>query len=49
VAALVAQGKSEDEVVAAKVNADLDGRIQQPGTTGERFVRQAYADLKAAR
>ena len=49
VAALVAQGKSEDEVVAAKVNADLDAKIQQAGTTGERFVRQAYADLKATR
>lgn len=49
VAALVAQGRSEDEVVAAKVLADLDGRIQQPGTTGERFVRQAYADVKAMR
>jgi cyclase len=49
VAALVAQGKSEDEVVTAKVNADLDARVQQPGTTGERFVRQAYADLKATR
>ncbi|HEY5617282.1 MAG TPA: MBL fold metallo-hydrolase [Vicinamibacterales bacterium] len=49
VAALVAQGKSEDEVVAAKVTADLDARIQQPGTTGERFVRQAYAELKATR
>jgi glyoxylase-like metal-dependent hydrolase (beta-lactamase superfamily II) len=49
VAALVAQGKSEDEVVAAKVIADLDARVQQAGTTGERFVRQAYADLKATR
>ena len=49
VAALVAQGKSEDEVVAAKVIADLDAKVQQPGTTGERFVRQAYADLKASR
>jgi glyoxylase-like metal-dependent hydrolase (beta-lactamase superfamily II) len=49
VAALVAQGKGEDEVVAAKVIADLDAKIQQPGTTGERFVRQAYADLKATR
>src|SRR5690242_19323447 len=29
VAALVAQGKTEDEVVAAKVTADLDGKIQQ--------------------
>jgi glyoxylase-like metal-dependent hydrolase (beta-lactamase superfamily II) len=49
VAALVAQGKSEDDVVAAKVIADLDARVQQAGTTGERFVRQAYADLKATR
>jgi cyclase len=49
VAALVAQGKSEDEVVAAKVIGDLDARVQQAGTTGERFVRQAYADLKATR
>jgi glyoxylase-like metal-dependent hydrolase (beta-lactamase superfamily II) len=49
VAALVAQGKSEDEVVAAKVTADLDAKVQQAGTTGERFVRQAYADLKATR
>jgi hypothetical protein len=49
VAALVAQGKTEDEVVAAKVTADLDAKIEQAGTTGERFVRQAYADLKATR
>ena len=49
VAALVAQGKTEDEVVAAKVTADLDAKIQEAGTTGERFVRQAYADLKATR
>jgi glyoxylase-like metal-dependent hydrolase (beta-lactamase superfamily II) len=49
VAALLAQGKSEDEVVAAKVTADLDSKIQQPGTTGERFVRQVYADLRATR
>jgi len=49
VAALVNQGRSEDEVVAAKVIADLDARVQQPGTTGERFVRQAYAELRAGR
>ena len=49
VAALVAQGKSEDEVVAAKVTADLDGRVQQVGMTGERFVRQVYAEVKANR
>jgi hypothetical protein len=49
VAPLVAQGKSEDEVVAAKVTADLDAKVQQAGTTGERFVRQVYAEIKATR
>lgn len=49
VAALISQGRSEDEVVAAKVIADLDARVQQPGTTGERFVRQVYAEIKAGR
>jgi glyoxylase-like metal-dependent hydrolase (beta-lactamase superfamily II) len=49
IAPLVAQGKSEDEVVGAKVTADLDAKVQQAGTTGERFVRQVYAELKATR
>jgi glyoxylase-like metal-dependent hydrolase (beta-lactamase superfamily II) len=49
VAVLVAQGKSEDEAVAAKVTSDYDGRVQMPGNTAERFVRQVYGDLKAAR
>jgi glyoxylase-like metal-dependent hydrolase (beta-lactamase superfamily II) len=48
VAALVAQGKTEDEVVAAKVTADLDAQVQQPGTSAERFVRQVYAELAPA-
>jgi glyoxylase-like metal-dependent hydrolase (beta-lactamase superfamily II) len=45
----IEQGKSEDEVVAAKVTADLDAKMQEVGTTGERFVRQVYAELKANR
>jgi glyoxylase-like metal-dependent hydrolase (beta-lactamase superfamily II) len=49
VAPLVAQGKSEDEVVAAKVTADLDAKVQQPAMTGERFVRQVYQEIKAGR
>lgn len=49
VAALIAQGKREDEVVAAKPTAEWDAKIQAPGTTAERFVRQVYAELKAAR
>jgi len=47
VARLLAQGKSEDEVVAAKVTADLDPKVQEVGMTGDRFVRQVYAELKA--
>src|SRR5712691_10658900 len=34
VARLIGQGKSEDDVVAAKVTADLDAKIQEAGTTG---------------
>ena len=49
VARLVNQGKSEDEVVAAKVTADLDSKVQEVGMTSERFVRQVYAELKSAR
>ena len=49
VARLVDQGKSEDEVVAAKVTADLDSKVQEVGMTSERFVRQVYAELKSAR
>jgi cyclase len=49
VSPLLDQGKSEDEVVAAKVTAAVDAKIQEPGTTSDRFVRQVYAELKSAR
>jgi cyclase len=49
IAKLVDAGKTEDEAVAAKVLADFDGKIEQVGTTGDRFVRQVYAELKGAR
>jgi glyoxylase-like metal-dependent hydrolase (beta-lactamase superfamily II) len=45
VAALVKQGKSQAEVLAAKPQADYDAKVPQPGTTGERFVGQLYAEL----
>jgi cyclase len=47
VSALIAQGKTQEEVIAAKPLADLDARVQQAGTTGDRFLGQVYADLKA--
>jgi len=49
VSALIAQGKSQDDVIAAKPLADLDARVQQAGATGDRFLGQVYADLKAGK
>ena len=49
VSALIAQGKSPEEVIAAKPLNDLDARVQQAGTTGDRFLGQVYADLKAGK
>jgi glyoxylase-like metal-dependent hydrolase (beta-lactamase superfamily II) len=45
VAALVQQGKTVDEVLAAKPTSDYDS-IPNASTTSERFVRQLYAELK---
>ena len=49
VAALIAQGKTQEEVVAAKPLADLDARVREIGTTGDRFLGQVYAELKAGK
>ena len=42
-------GKSEDEAVAAKCWRISTRKVEQVGTTGDRFVRQVYAELKATR
>ena len=49
VAALVKDGKTQEQVVAAKPTADFDAKVQQAGTTGDRFVGQVYAELKGSR
>jgi len=49
VSALVAQGKTQEEVIAAKPLADFDVKVQQAGTTGDRFLGQLYTDLKAGK
>jgi glyoxylase-like metal-dependent hydrolase (beta-lactamase superfamily II) len=49
VAALVKQGRSADEVVAAKLTADTDAKVDPNGTSNERFVRAVYAELSAAK
>jgi glyoxylase-like metal-dependent hydrolase (beta-lactamase superfamily II) len=46
VAALSAQGKTADEVVAAHPTADYDAKVPTAATTSERFVRQLYTEVK---
>ena len=46
VAKLVKEGKTQEQVVAAKPTADYDAKVQTPGTTADRFVGQLYAELK---
>jgi glyoxylase-like metal-dependent hydrolase (beta-lactamase superfamily II) len=45
VAPMVRQGKTAQEIVAAKPTADYDSKVQQVGTTADRFVNQLYAEL----
>jgi hypothetical protein len=47
VAALVRQGMTLEQVTAAKPTAAYDTRVPGVGTTGDRFVGQLYAELKA--
>ncbi|HYL36601.1 MAG TPA: MBL fold metallo-hydrolase [Bryobacteraceae bacterium] len=49
VAKLVAEGKTQEEVVAAKPTSDYDSKVQQVAQTGDRFIGQLYAELKTAR
>ncbi|HTC90365.1 MAG TPA: MBL fold metallo-hydrolase [Bryobacteraceae bacterium] len=46
VSALVQQGKSVEDVLAAKPTSDYDATVPNSSTTSERFVRQLYAELK---
>lgn len=49
IAALVKQGKSVDEVVAAKITADTDAKVDPGGNSSDRFVRAVYAELAPAK
>jgi cyclase len=46
VSRLVQQGKTLEEVVAAKPTSEYDARVPGVGTTGDRFLGQLYAELK---
>src|SRR5579864_8844772 len=49
---MIAEGKSEQEVLAAKVTAPYDAKVPGgllpagPGTSADRFVRMVYSQLK---
>jgi len=49
IAPMVSQGKTLPEVIAAKPTADYDSKVPGVGTTGERFIGQVYAELKAGK
>jgi cyclase len=49
VAKLISEGKSQDEVLAAKVTADYDSKVPNSAETTQRFVTQLYAELKPAK
>ena len=46
---LVKQGRTLEQVTAAKLTAEFDPKIVTPGTTGDRFIGQLYAELQAAK
>lgn len=46
VAKLIAEGKTQEQVIAAKPTADYDSKVPNVGTTGDRFLGQLYAELK---
>jgi glyoxylase-like metal-dependent hydrolase (beta-lactamase superfamily II) len=49
VAALVAQNKTLEEVLAAKITSDLDSQIPQADQSSERFIKWLYAEVKATK
>lgn len=48
VAALISQGKSLKEVIAAKPTASFDAQVPQSAETAEQFIWWLYAEVKAA-
>jgi glyoxylase-like metal-dependent hydrolase (beta-lactamase superfamily II) len=48
VSALVSQGKSLQEVIAAKPTAAFDAQVSQSAETAERFIWWIYTEVKAA-
>ncbi len=48
VAKMIAEGKTQEQIVAAKITNPYEKQTGNAAGTGDRFVGQVYADLKAA-
>ena len=46
---MISEGKSQDEVIAAKPTADLDAKVLEVGMTRDRFIGQVYQEIKAGK
>lgn len=46
VEAQIKQGKTLEQVLAAKLTSDYDPKVPEVGTTADRFIGQLYAELK---
>ena len=49
VSKLISEGKSQDEVIAAKPTSEFDAKVPNSAETTQRFVTQLYAELKPAK
>ena len=49
VSALIGQGKTLEEVLAAKITAETDAQIPNGAQSAERFVKWLYTEVKAAK
>ncbi|MEQ1601892.1 MAG: MBL fold metallo-hydrolase [Methylophilaceae bacterium] len=47
VAALIAQNKTIEEVIAAKPTAEFDAQVPKGAESAERFIKMLYAEIKA--
>jgi glyoxylase-like metal-dependent hydrolase (beta-lactamase superfamily II) len=45
VAQMIKQGMNSQQIVAAKLTNEFDKLVVTPGTTGDRFITQVYAEL----
>jgi len=49
IATLVSQGKTVEEVIAAKPTAEFDAQVPQGTQSSERFIKWVYAEVSAQR